>query len=125
MRRLGLVMATTAALVALAAPALAVPPGQERQGGDTFLCDGSVVVIFGGNGRSAWVGDTLYHAADFSFVGTFTPTGGAPIPVSDEKVWGQGPPGDEITCTANVNESDEEGTLVGVVTIHAVPNPNS
>jgi hypothetical protein len=41
------------------------------------------------------------------------------FPVNDAKAWGGGATGaaDEITCTQAINDSGEEGTFVGQVTV--------
>ena len=38
----------------------AVPPGLEKKGAEEgeWICDGELALIYGGNGRSAWIGDT-------------------------------------------------------------------
>ena len=51
-------------------------------------------------------------------MGTFTPTGGEPIDISEEK-WTTGAEG--IDCTMEVEETDEEGTFSAVFSVTAVP----
>ena len=58
----------------------AVPPGLEKKGAEEgdWECDGIPTQIFGGNGRSAWVGDQKVLALSIHFEGTFTPADGSP-----------------------------------------------
>lgn len=100
-----------------------MPPGQETKPPEVFICDGQTTMVFGGNGRSGWVGDTLYVATEIHFSGTFTPVGGAPQTESFDKVFGNGPGGGAISCAAHIEETSPEGTFVGDVQVFAVPVP--
>ena len=90
----------------------AAPPGLEKKEGEAWVCNGEDVVIFTA-GRNGWVGDTHYHAIEFSFEGTFTPAGGGLAEeFSFEKSW-PAKGGETVTCTQDITETDESGTFVG------------
>ena len=76
---------STIALIGTAMPAVAQPPGQEKNP-EAFVCDGEDTLIVTA-GRNGWIDDTKYHAVTFSIEGSFTPTGGTPEPFSDSKTW--------------------------------------
>ena len=125
-RRFATALTAAAATLALAAPAaLAVPPGHAAKGGEPFTCDGmGAISVYGGNGRSGWVGDDNYQAREVHVVGTFTPTGSSEsFPVEFHKVYGGGPAGDAVHCTANVSEVEDDGTFTGTVEVWAVKVP--
>ena len=110
------------AIVGTVVPAVAQPPGQEKNP-EMFVCDGQETLIVTA-GRNGWIGDTKYHAVTFSIEGTFTPTGGTPEPFSESKIWAGGKDTnnpDLITCTADVSETDETGTFVAHFEVTAVP----
>jgi hypothetical protein len=113
---------STVAILGTAAPAVAQPPGQERNP-ETFVCDGADTLIVTA-GRNGWIDDTKYHAVTFSIEGTFTPTGGTPQPFSESKTWAGGKDAnspDLITCTADVSETDGTGTFEAHIEVTAVP----
>jgi hypothetical protein len=89
----------------------AAPPGLEKKEGEEWVCNGEDVVIFTA-GRNGWIGDTHYHAIEFSFEGTFTPAGGDPVEESFERTW-PSKGGETISCTQDITETNEEGTFVG------------
>ena len=89
----------------------AAPPGLEKKGGEAWVCDGEDVMIFTA-GRNGWIDDTHYQAIEFSFEGTFTPTGGDPVQESFEQSW-PSKGGETIFCTQDISETNEEGTFVG------------
>jgi hypothetical protein len=103
-------------------PAIAQPPGQERNP-EAFVCDGEDTLIVTA-GRNGWIDDTKYHAVTFSIEGTFTPTGGTPESFSEFKTWAGGQDAnspDLITCTSDVSETDDTGTFEAHFEITAVP----
>jgi len=122
MRKILIAIMSTIAIVGTAMPAVAQPPGQERNP-EMFVCDGEDTLIVTA-GRNGWIDDTKYHAVTFSIEGTFTPTGGTPQPFSESKTWAGGKDAnspDLITCTADVSEIDETGTFEAHVEVTAVP----
>ena len=113
---------STIAIVGTAAPAVAQPPGQEKNP-EMFVCDGEDTLIVTA-GRNGWIGDAKYHAVTFSVEGTFTPVGGTPEPFSESKTWAGGKDADSpdlVTCTADVSETDETGTFEAHIEVTAVP----
>ena len=76
---------STIALIGTAMPAVAQPPGQEKNP-EMFVCDGEDTLIVTA-GRNGWIDDTKYHAVTFTIEGSFTPTGGTPEPFSESKTW--------------------------------------
>ncbi len=113
---------STVAFVATTAPAVAQPPGQERNP-EAFVCDGEDTLIVTA-GRNGWIGDTKYHAVTFFVEGTFTPEGGTPEPFGESKTWAGGKDAnspDLITCTADVSDTDESGTFEAHFEVTAVP----
>ena len=111
------------ATVGMVSTAGAVPPGLEKKDPEPWVCGGVAVEIFTA-GRNGWIGDTQYHAVSFSFEGTFTPTGGAPEPVSFSKTWANGKGADDpdaITCTQDIDETDDTGHFVAHGEVTAVP----
>jgi hypothetical protein len=110
------------ALIGTAMPAVAQPPGQEKNP-EMFVCDGEDTLIVTA-GRNGWIDGTQYHAVTFSIEGSFTPTGGTPEPFSEFKTWAGGMDAnspDLITCTADVSETDETGTFAAHFEVTAVP----
>ena len=59
---------STIALIGTAVPAIAQPPGQEKNP-EAFVCDGEDTLIVTA-GRNGWIDDTKYHAVTFSIEGT-------------------------------------------------------
>lgn len=91
-----------------ASAANGVPPGLQAKVPEVFTCDGQETVVFGGNGRSGWVGDTLYVARSIHFEGTFTPADGSPSQTFVfDKTFGRGPAGETVNCVSHVEETDE------------------
>ena len=116
------VVMSTIAIVGTAMPAVAVPPGQEKNP-EAWVCDGEDTLIVTA-GRNGWIDDTKYQAVTFSIEGTFTPTGGTPEPFSESKTWAGGKDTnnpDLITCTSDVSETDETGTFEAHFEVTAVP----
>ena len=117
MRRIAVAGAVAAfAALGVASPAGAAPKDKT----ETWVCDGveTEITVTGRVGR---IDGQKYLAHNFSIVGTFTPTGGEPIDVSEEK-WTTGAEG--IDCTMEVEETDEEGTFSAVFSVTAVPIGN-
>ena len=56
------------AIVGTAVPAVAQPPGQEKNP-EMFVCDGEETLIVTAV-RNGWIGDTHYQAVEASFDGT-------------------------------------------------------
>ena len=122
MRKILIAIMSTIAIVGTAMPAVAQPPGQERNP-EMFVCDGEDTLIVTA-GRNGWIDDTKYHAVTFSAEGTFTPTGGTPELFSESKTWAGGKDAnspDLITCTSDVSETDETGTFEAHFEVTAVP----
>ena len=118
-KRWALASAAAAILtVATASTAGAIP---DHKMPEVWNCGGQTTLIFTA-GRNGWVNGVHYHAVEFSVAGTFTPTGGAPEPVSFGKTWagGRSGPG-AITCTQQINETDADGTFVGNAQVTAIP----
>ena len=110
------------AIIGTAVPAVAQPPGQEKNP-EMFVCDGEDTLIVTA-GRNGWIDDTKYHAVTFSIEGTFTPVGGTPEPFSESKTWANGKDAnspDLVTCTQDISETDETGTFEAHLVITAVP----
>jgi hypothetical protein len=122
MRKLLASAAVAATVLGLAGPAGAVPPGLAKQPLEPAICGGEPVEVFGGNGRSAWVGDTLWLIRTLDFSGTFTPEGGG-VPQTETftKTYGGGPRGETVTCTVEFEEVvPGEGTFEGSGTVTVV-----
>jgi hypothetical protein len=103
------------ATVGVASTAGAIPKREP----EVWNCPGGTTMIITA-GRNGWIGDTQYHAVEFSATGTFTPTGGTPQPVEEFKQWAGGGPG-TVTCTMHVDATDDEGHFVADFTVVAVP----
>ena len=117
MRRIAVAGAVAAfAALGVASTASAAP----REKTEIWICDGVETEITV-SGRVGRIDGDMYLAHNFSIEGTFTPTGGEPIDVSEEK-WTTGAEG--IDCTMDVTETDEEGTFSAVFSVTAVPIGN-
>jgi hypothetical protein len=114
MRKLLAAAAIVATGLGVASQASAAPSKTVEQ----FVCDGEPTTIVTA-GRNGWIDGVKYQALEFTVVGTATSPEGEVFPVNDAKAWGGGATGaaDEITCTQAINDSGEEGTFVGQVTV--------
>jgi hypothetical protein len=131
MKRLFVAGVITVAAAAVSGTVAAAPPGLDGDPppgllnkGDTYLCDETESVVFGGNGRSGWLDGTMYQAVEALGSWTFTPVGGDPIGESWEKTWGKGPKSGEVVhCTQSDSGSDAEGEWSYESTVTAVKVP--
>jgi hypothetical protein len=107
------------ACTALAAPATAAPPGAGLETVPVTCDDDQTTTVTVSAGASFWLGEQHYVLTSFAV--TFTPAGGGD-PEMFSKTYGQrrGLAGDEITCTATLEEPGE-GTAVIVATGVPVP----
>lgn len=121
-RSVAAALASVAALVLTSGTAGATPPGLLDRGAP-YTCGDNEIVVFGGNGRSGWIGDTLYVATEFHGVATFTPAEGEPETFRFDKTYGNGPAGEPIFCTQSFQEVSEEGIFAIEVMVYAVKVP--
>ena len=90
---------------------------------ETFTCNGREIT-FPTAGRNGWIDGVKYHADRFEVQGVATAPDGTTEVISDTKVWGPRNQPSTIVCTADLNESGDEGTFVGSLIIYiSLPGP--
>lgn len=131
MNRLLVAGLLTASVAAVSGSVAAAPPGLDggpppglSDSGDVYLCDGAESVVFGGNGRTGWLGGSMYQAVKAEGSSTFTPVGGDPIEESFSRTWGKGPKSGEVVhCSQSGSGVDPDGEWSFEITITAVKVP--
>ncbi len=116
-------VAAGAAIIGVAAPTAAAPPGLEERFGELeFDCEGDTVFVVAANGRMGWIGNDKYQLRTIDVESTFTPTGGGdPEVFSFSKSYGNGPKSaTTISCEATFTFDVPAGSVSDHVEIVAV-----